>query len=251
MKRLLLGVFIFLVGATFAQDKRLSFSNGYVNSGKFKVTKSVTEGDSYIDVTYNFTGAYMYNQVENGKTYTRIEMPDARILNVKGEPALPYYKDLLAITSDKNVSVSVVKSDYKEYSTSAVLPATGPIAENKTPDPVVESNVYKSNTLFPTQIAKIEEVNVYRSIPYATVTLSPIRFNPITKKLRCYSSVTYRLKYNAVDVSNSLNASKESLVPLRNILTNPNSLDKFGNMQSKLRASESDNYDYIPHPPRR
>ena len=245
MKRLLLGVFIFLVGATFAQDKRLSFSNGYVNSGKFKVTKSVTEGDSYIDVTYNFTGAYMYNQVENGKTYTRIEMPDARVLNVKGEPALPYYKDLLAITSDKNVSVSVVKSDYKEYSTSAVLPATGPIAENKTPDPVVESNVYKSNTLFPTQIAKIEEVNVYRSIPYATVTLSPIRFNPITKKLRCYTSVTYRLKYNTVDVSNSLKASKESLVPLKNILSNPNSLDKFGNTQTNLRASESDNYNYI------
>ena len=112
MKRLILGVFIFLVGATFAQDKRLSFSNGYVNSGKFKVTKSVTEGDSYIDVTYNFTGAYIYDQVENGKTYARIEMPDARVLDIKGEPALPYYNDLLAISSEKNVSVKVVSSSY-------------------------------------------------------------------------------------------------------------------------------------------
>ena len=247
MKRLLLGVFIFLVGATFAQDKRLSFSNGYVNSGKFKVTKSVTEGDSYIDVTYNFTGAYMYDQVENGKTYAKIEMPDARVLDIKGEPALPYYNDLLAITSDKNVSVSIVKSSYKEYSVQTVIPASGPIMGGMSPVKVSESKVYSSNSLFPSSITNIDEINSFRSIPFVSVSVYPVRFNPVTKKVRCYSSVTYRLKYKNGEVSQAQKSSDESLDPFKDIISNPQILDKFKkqNTTSLLRAGDAESYDYL------
>lgn len=244
MKRLLLGVFIFLVGTTFAQDKRLSFSNGYVNSGKFKVTKSVTEGDSYIDVTYNFTGAYMYNQVENGKTYAKIEMPDARVLDIKGEPALPYYNDLLAITSDKNVSVSIVKSSYKEYSVSKVLPSPGPIPGDVVTYKISESKVYSSNSLYPTTTAKVEAVNFYKTVPFAQVAIYPLQYNPVANKIRCYSSITYRLKYKDVNVSESLKSSKESLYPFKSAISNPKILDKFGEKSSALRASNTA-YDFV------
>ena len=244
MKRLLLGVFIFLVGTTFAQDKRLSFSNGYVNSGKFKVTKSVTEGDSYIDVTYNFTGAYMYNQVENGKTYARIEMPDARVLDIKGEPALPYYNDLLAITSSENVSVSIVKSNYKEYSVSKVLPSPGPIPGDAKAYNISESKVYSSNSLYPATTAKVEAVNFYKTVPFAQVAIYPLQYNPVANKIRCYSSITYRLKYKDADVSKSLKSSTESLYSLKSAVSNPKILDKFGEGSSALRASYA-NYDYV------
>ena len=244
MKKLLLGVFIFLVGATYAQDKLLSFSNGYVNSGKFKVTKSVTEGDSYIDVTYNFTGAYMYNQVENGKTYARIEMPDARVLDIKGEPALPYYNDLLAITSSENVSVSIVKSSYKEYSVSKVLPSPGPIPGDAVTYEISESKVYSSNSLYPATTAKIEAVNFYKTVPFAQVAIYPLQYNPVANKIRCYSSITYRLKYKDADVSKSLKSSTESLYSLKSAVTNPKILDKFGEESSALRASYS-YYDYV------
>ena len=244
MKRLLLGVFIFLVGATFAQDKRLSFSNGYVNSGKFKVTKSVTEGDSYIDVTYNFTGAYMYDQVENGKTYAKIEMPDARVLDIKGEPALPYYNDLLAITSDKEVSVSIVKSSYKEYSANSVLPAVGPMIGNETAKSISESNVYGSNSLYPNVISKIENINEFRSVPFASVSVYPVRFNPATKKLRCYTSITYRLKYNS-SKTKALTSSKSSLEPLMDIVANPTAIEKMADASSESLRASYNAYDYV------
>ncbi len=246
MKRLLLGVFIFLVGTTFAQDKRLSFSNGYVNSGKFKVTKSVTEGDSYIDVTYNFTGAYMYNQVENGKTYARIEMPDARVLDIKGEPALPYYNDLLAITSDKGVSVSIVKSDYKEYSIQSIVPATGPISGNMSIIKASESKTYSSNSLYPSSIANIDKISSYRLIPFVSVSVYPVRYNPVTKKVRCYSSVTYRLKYKEGEVSPMQISSDEALSPFEDVISNPQILDKFKQKTtSSLRAGSSESFDYL------
>ncbi|MDO4525766.1 MAG: C25 family cysteine peptidase [Bacteroidales bacterium] len=245
MRKILLGVFIFLVGTTFAQDKRLSFSNGYVNSGKFKVTKSVTEGDSYIDVTYNFTGAYMYNQVENGKTYTRIEMPDARVLDIKGEPALPYYNDLLAITSEKNVSVSIVKSSYKEYSSNSVLPAVGPTVGNEIAGKVSESKVYSSNSFYPDIISKVENINEYRSVPFASVSVYPVRFNPATKKLRCYTSVTYRLKYNSSVKLQKLTSSKSSLEPLMDIVANPTTIEKLADASSSSLRASYNAYDYV------
>lgn len=245
MKNILLSVFMFLVGTTFAQDKLLSFSNGYVNSGKFKVTKSVTEGDSYIDVTYNFTGAYMYNQVENGKTYARIEMSDARVLDIKGEPALPYYNDLLA-TPSEDVTISIVNSSYKEYNTtSSVLPAVGPTIGSASQPKISESNIYNSSSLYPNAIAKIDAINEYRTIPIASVSVYPLRFNPVTKKLRCYTSVTYRLKYNSTSKTKSFNVSKSSLEPLIDVVANPSAVEKLtSNDQSLLRAG-SDNYDYI------
>lgn len=246
MKKLLLGVFIFLVGATYAQDKLLSFSNGYVNSGKFKVTKSVTEGDSYIDVTYNFTGAYMYNQVENGKTYTRIAMPEARVLDIKGEPALPYYNDLLAITSSEDVSVSIVESSYNEYSVQTVIPASGPIMGGMTPVKASESEVYSSNSLFPSTITNIDEINSFRSIPFVSVSVYPVRFNPVTKKVRCYSSVTYRLKYKDGEISQSQKSSDESLDPFKEVISNPQILDKFKQKTtSSLRSGNSESFDYL------
>lgn len=244
MKKILLGVFIFLVGTTFAQDKRLSFSNGYVNSGKFKVTKSVTEGDSYIDVTYNFTGAYMYNQVENGKTYTRIDMPDARVLDVKGEPALPYYNDLLAITSEKNVSVKVVSSSYKEYSASAVLPAVGPYLETSKKPAVSESKVYTTNSFYPASTTHVEGVNTYRSLPYASVAVYPIQINPVTKRARCYTKITYRLTCDSKDGLKNLKSRKESLESFKEILSNPKAIDNLKDESSDLRASYS-SYDYV------
>ncbi len=244
MKKILLGVFIFLVGTTFAQDKRLSFSNGYVNSGKFKVTKSVTEGDSYIDVTYNFTGAYMYDQVENGKTYARIDMPDAQVLDIKGEPALPYYNDLLAISSEKNVSVKVVSSSYKEYSASAVLPAVGPYLANSKKPAVSESKVYTTNSFYPAFTTQVEGVNTYRSLPYASVAVYPIQINPVTKKARCYSKITYRLTYDSKDGLKSLKSKKESLESFKEILSNPKAIDNLKDESSDLRVSYS-SYDYV------
>lgn len=245
MKNILLSVFIFLVGSTFAQDKRLSFSNGYVNTGNFKVTKTVTEGDSYIDVTYKFTGADMYNQVEKGKTYTRIEMSDAKVLDIKGEPALPYYNDLLAISSSEGVSVSIVKSSYKEYSANSVLPAVGPTIGSQAPDKLSESKVYSTNALYPNSIAKVEAINEYRSVPFASVSVYPVRFNPVTKKLRCYTSVTYRLKYNTTSKVNALKVSKKSLEPLIDVVSNPSTVEKMTSEEGSSLRAASNGYDYV------
>lgn len=250
MRNLLLSVFIFLAGAAFAQDKYLSFSSGYVNSGKFKATKTVTQGDSYIDVTYKFTGAYMYNQQMNGKSYMKVEIPEAFYLCQKGDPALPFFSDMLTIKSSENVSVTVTSSSYKEYSVSNTLvPALGPSIVSKELPAVEESEVYSKSSLYPSSIAELSNVSSFKSVPIATVAVYPVRYNPSTKKVRCYTSITYRLKYKNVDVSKSLKAKEESVEFLKSVLSNPAALDQFGSSNPSLTNTDAKNnssiYDYV------
>ena len=235
MKKILLGSLLLLSSFAYSQDKFLSFPNGYVEATKFKVHKSITEGTSYIDVTYTFDGAYIDNYKGNGKTYQKVYMPEGYLLDAKGEPELPYYSDVLAIGSNKGVKVTVKSSKYKDYGSFSVKPSSGIVLPGTASGLANESSVYKSNGLFPSSIAELAEVESLRSVPLATVKLYPVRYNPVSKTLRCYSSITYRISFSGSTSTPALSRSMADVI--KNMVSNPSSVER--NQASSLKAAKT------------
>ncbi len=225
MKKILLGSLLLLSSFAYSQDKFLSFPNGYVEATKFKVHKSITEGTSYIDVTYTFDGAYIDNYKEESKTYQKIYMPEGKLLTTKGAPELPYYSDVLAIGSNKGVKITVKSSKYKEYNSFNVRPSVGITIPGSEIKRAEESEVYTENKLYPTSIANLLEVETRRNVPIATVRLYPVRYNPVSKKLRCYTSITYRIEYTNSNTTSTLSNTMSDVV--KGMVINPTSIDKY------------------------
>ncbi|MBO7442370.1 MAG: hypothetical protein J6T83_04755, partial [Paludibacteraceae bacterium] len=126
MKKLLLGLCIFICSASLAQSKYLSFKDGYVSPKKFNAPqKTITNGESYIDVEYKFDGAYL-KQIPNGnnKAYYRMYMDDAQYtyrmttMELYEPNRMPYYKDLLVLNESSfynSAKIEIIKEEHQDY----------------------------------------------------------------------------------------------------------------------------------------
>ena len=235
MRKIVLGFLLFVSAVASAQVKNLSFSNGYVGNTDFKVKKSITEGSNYIDVTYTFEGTQVSTQKINGKTYQVLNMSGASLLSKKSDPEMPYFYDVLAIGTTSNVKVSVKNSSYKEYGSILVQPSAGVYVSNQKQPSIKESSVYKSNSFYPSVISELTETTTFRGVPMATVRVFPMSINPVTKKLRCYSSITYRIQYTAS--SGKINLPKSMFDIAKAKVSNPAAIDKRCVANSKLKAA--------------
>ncbi|MBQ6561612.1 MAG: hypothetical protein IJL84_04610, partial [Paludibacteraceae bacterium] len=124
MKKLLLGLCIFICSASLAQSKYLSFKDGYVSQRKFNnPQKTITNGDSYIDVEYTFDGAYIKHISEgNDNGYLHLYMDDAHYITdeiIFNECSrLPYYKDLIVLTEkadESTVKIEILEENHQDF----------------------------------------------------------------------------------------------------------------------------------------
>lgn len=233
MKKILISFSVLFSLTASAQNKFLSFTDGYVNTADFEVNKTISESSSYIDVTYTFEGGTIHNVKGNNKTYQAISMPNALTSAQRGNPELPYFEDVFAIGSLSNVKVSVVSSEYKDIANVYVCPSLGENITGSNVDFPKENQVYTTNKFFPSTITSLEGKETFRSVPLATVRINPVQFNPVTKKLRCYKRVTYRLQFTSGKTNLNLpNTIKEVL---KSKVSNPDCIDKHST--SSLKAA--------------
>ena len=228
MRKVLIFLFALVYISVSAEDKYLSFTSGYVSKREFNVKKSISESNNYIDVTYTFNGGY----VNSSDGYSMLAIPEALYVMEEGSPKLPYFKDHLAIGSKTNVKVSIVKSSYKEYSSFSIPPSEG-VAE--TSGTLTKGAVYNKNALYPSSVARLLSVNEVRDVPVAGIDVYPVRYNPVTKKVRCYSSITYRVSFDNKDWT--IKGSKSRLDIVKIMVDNPDYIAK--KIETKSNGSNS------------
>ena len=236
MKKILYILFAFYATGVFAHDKYLSFKDGYVGKTDFKVAKTIKEGTSYIDVTYTFGGAYIDNYNSQNK-YQQVSVPNSFQSNVKGDPELPYLFDTWAIGSLKGVQVTQKSAQYKEFGSINVVPSKGISVSSLPQADVAESATYKTNKFFPTTTTELVETSQMRGVPLAGVRLYPIQFNPVTKKIRCYTSITYRISYSGS--TNNVKLSKTFKDVVKGKVSNPEVIENKFSENSSLKSSKT------------
>ncbi|RZT95984.1 peptidase C25-like protein [Ancylomarina subtilis] len=177
----------------------LSFKNKNLSSEKVFVLptrEQVQFDDDYLQVIYNFAGAKLVKKEHQDESYYFVHIKGFGKMGQEGAPALPMHNDLLKVPKDSKVYLELVGSDYIEYDNFTIYPASAPISDvygAKVPLFYKDANIYKKNHFFPEKLVEIVSNQVAREERHVRVQVRPAQLNPVTKKLRVYSKLVYRL----------------------------------------------------------
>lgn len=177
----------------------LSFKNKNLNSEDVFVLptrEQVQFNDEYLQVIYNFEGAKLAKKDHQDESYCFIHIKSFGKMGQEGAPALPMRNDLLTVPIDSKVLLELVDSDYIEYDNFTIYPASAPISDAygaEVPPFYKDAKVYKKNQFFPENLVEIISNQVSREQRMIRVQVRPVQLNPVTKKLRVYSKLIYRV----------------------------------------------------------
>ncbi len=181
----LLGVFLF---ASLAFGERVEVSATYDD-----VDVTVEQSNSSRTVLRFDVGAFEQSPLDiNGETYQQVSIDREGILLYKGEPQLPRLSRSIIIPDDARMQVKVIDAEYVDYENVPVAPSKGSITRDIDPEsiPYAFGSVYEKDEFYPSELANIRDPFIMRDYRGLVVDVNAFQYNPETKTLRVYTSVT-------------------------------------------------------------
>lgn len=223
MKKIIVltGIFFLTFISLFSQSY-ISFTDaGDVTDGNMQnlPRRDIVQYDNSVVVEYNIDGATVQNLTEDNTNYSLLKVEGFGLSNSEGYPSLPAYQDIIAVSQSSNVSVSIVSSTYQDFQGFTIYPSQGAALDIDTVIPFkINRAAYQTNSFYPGSLAEIKSKQDYKGIPLVLVQVNPVQYNPVTKTVRCYSNIKYRLTYGNASFSKTVNLQDSKL--LHNIISN-------------------------------
>jgi hypothetical protein len=159
----------------------VSLSNSTPNS----LTIKFNPGDYTLTGVYTPEGEASILSIENGSPLLR-----------KGAPDLPKLTRSFIIPDAGEMKVSVTASTFYDVPNIAIAPSKGNLYRNVNPDeiPYQKGAEYTQNAFFPADLATLYNPFILRDYRAQTVSVCPFQYNPQTKTLRVYTSITVAIE---------------------------------------------------------
>ena len=155
-----------------------------------KTLVSSTEDEIVVDV--NIDGFYTNNvTTPNGKQSVIYVDRMASMLQ-EGAPDLPMEPISVIIGDMAEMTVNVVKSSYVDIPNIEVAPSKGNFSRQINPDdvPYTYGEMYQQDAFWPATQATLEAPYILRDFRGQNIMVRPFAYNPVTKTLRVYTSMT-------------------------------------------------------------
>ena len=167
--------------------------NGITSDSPTKMKKTLvssTEKETVINV--NLDGFYTTNvTTPNGKQ--AIVSVDGMAAELEaGAPRLPYEVIPVMIGDYAEMKVTVVNSTFVDYENIEIAPSKGNISRQINPDdvPYTYGEMYSQNAFWPAAQATLDAPYIIRDFRGQNILVRPFAYNPATKTLRVYTSMT-------------------------------------------------------------
>ncbi|MCP4569559.1 MAG: hypothetical protein GY841_18435 [FCB group bacterium] len=161
--------------------------------GRETISVALEESDIYRTVLRFDLGNFSKESVEiNGETHYTISLGRENTTTIKGDPALPRICRSIIIPDNGNVRIDILSSEYVDFPNTPVAPSRGIIyrTDNPADIPYEFSPVYEADSWYPHQIADVREPFILRDYRGTVVDVYPFQYNPVSRTLRVYTSVT-------------------------------------------------------------
>lgn len=124
----------------------------------------------------------------------------------KGAPHLPVYAKSVITPNDKDYKINILNSKYIEIKDINILPSKGDLTRDVNPKdiPYVYGEEYRLNSFYPANIASIDKAYILRNKRGQSIKVNPIQYNPVSKVLRIYTSISLELEVSKTKASYNL-----------------------------------------------
>ena len=145
----------------------------------------------------------------------------------------------IMIDGQSNTEVEIISSIYTDYNDIEIAPSKGNLFRNVDPNDVAfeKGPVYNEDAFYPSELATLSEPYIQRGVRGQAVWAYPMQYNPVTKTLRVYSSITLRVIEVEGTSVNQLASTSTARLTMEN---NAAFAQRFINSESV-----SSRYDYI------
>jgi hypothetical protein len=175
-----------------------------LNSQAQKNYNVLENSNQQIRITFTTSEITSINVKTDLGNFSRIQMNDYLSSSEVGNPELPEMVKLLEIPICNALQMEVIPGNYTDYDASAlgiqnpIFPAQpsysksfdGPIA-------LVKNNTtYSTNAFYgKSELATVEIKGIMRNINLASISISPIQYNPVTNQIRVYQSIEVKITF--------------------------------------------------------
>ena len=179
MKKVLLTLLaLLLIGSGFAQ--------------KAPSTKLISSSEEQVVVNFQLNG-YTTTKVmtPNGEQII-VSAPKMASMLEAGAPDLPMFPVPAIIGDQAEMTVNVIDAQYTDYTNVEVAPSKGNFSRQINPDdvPYTYGEMYQQNAFWPASQAYLEKPYIIRDFRGQNIMVRPFAYNPVTKTLRVYTSMT-------------------------------------------------------------
>lgn len=159
----------------------------------------------------------------NGKAHIQFSKTFDITTKEVGAPELPTFSESVILPNTGNYTLIVTHSDYEEWNNVNVLPSKGSLKRNVNPSsvPFAFGEHYQTDAFYPGNLAEAGSPYVLRNARGVTVTFYPYQYNPVTKKLRVYHTISVQVVANPSEAGeNELSVSNNDNVAFMKVYEN-------------------------------
>ncbi|MBK8661277.1 MAG: hypothetical protein IPN18_05525 [Ignavibacteriales bacterium] len=151
----------------------------------------------YAVIKFDFRDfAEMRDTIVNGRKFTWFSGEGMYFIKA-GEPTIPEYSVSLGINYNANPKIQIIASEKGRVDNRFILPFTLIDSLTFEPDQLFyDKDVYNSDKNFPNGLARLEGRYSFRFAEVQPVILSPYQYNPVSREIVKYNSITVRVDFN-------------------------------------------------------
>ncbi len=213
----LTAAFLVLFAASFVSAERIELGTG----GDDVEVIVQQSSDSRTVVRFEVNAFDRTGATINGATWNLIDLPGEGELRTEGAPSLPRISRSIIIADQGSVAVRVTDAEFVDFPNTPVAPSKGDLLRTVIPSdvPYVFGPEYSKPGFYPQELASAREPYILRDYRGTVIDLQPFQYDPDTKTLRVYTSVTVEVETEGSGGANPLYDRKSAAaVPDFNLL---------------------------------
>jgi hypothetical protein len=129
-------------------------------------------------------GVFVTEEIEIGQVFSKISIPDTGVLSRPGSPLVPAIRKNIIVPRNARVNLHVSVTTEQKFKDYLLIPAQPSYLRTEDKPPfTLDEKVYGNNALYPREWARITDGGFLRDFRFVTVTITPVRTNPVTGEL--------------------------------------------------------------------